>query len=398
MEICKKNECTGCYACISACTHNCITMQEDEYGESHPVVDDDNCVHCNACINVCPNNSPIFEFIWPQRCFASWITNKEKRSVCASGGIGTALSEFIIKYKNGVVFGTAYDEHFIPRIIYTETIEGIEQFKGSKYVQSVVGKDTYPTVRKFLKDDRSVLFIGTPCQIAGLKSFLKHDYENLITVDLICHGVSPTSYFNEEIGHLQKKYKISNLSDVRFRGNDDNNFCLTLWEGKKRVYRALKYSDYYLGGFLLGITLRENCYSCIYARPDRISDITIGDFLKLGKKVPFPYHVRNVSSVTLNSDKGMHFYEELIAKMPMLMNIEREYCERLEYKPSLVEPFSRHILTDSFRSAYLEGGYLYASRKVLSKEVNKAKVKEMKKKIRKIFIIPYRVMRKFLNL
>ena len=248
-----------------------------------------------------------------------------------------------------------------------------------------------------MKDNRFVLFIGTPCQIAGLKTYLKKDYDNLITVDLICHGVSPTCYFKEEIGYLSNKYKIKNLTDIRFRGNDDNNYCLSLWEGSKRVYRALKYTDYYLGGFLLGVILRENCYSCKYARPDRISDLTIGDFLRLGKKVPFPYYVRNVSSVTLNSDRGGSFYEELIDKMPEVINVERDYSERLAYKPSLVEPFARHPLTDSFRAAYLKGGYLYASRKVLSNEVSKAKRIEMEKNIKAFLLLPYRALRKILS-
>lgn len=397
MDICKKNECTGCFACISACVHDCITMQENEYGESHPVVDEKKCVHCNACINACPNNSPKFEYRWPKKCYASWITKKEKRRICASGGIGTILSEFVINYKKGVVFGTAYDENFTPRVSYTECIEGIERFKGSKYVQSIVGEKTYHDVKLFLKDNRFVLFIGTPCQIAGLKTYLKKDYDNLITVDLICHGVPPTCYFKEEIGHLSNKYKIKNLTDIRFRGNDDNNYCLSLWEGSKRVYRALKYTDYYLGGFLLGVILRENCYSCKYARPDRISDLTIGDFLRLGKKVPFPYYVRNVSSVTLNSDRGVSFYEELIDKMPEVINVERDYSERLAYKPSLVEPFARHPLTDSFRAAYLKGGYLYASRKVLSNEVSKAKRIEMEKNIKAFLLLPYRALRKILS-
>lgn len=392
MDICKKNECTGCYACISACAHNCITMQEDEYGELHPVVDDDKCVHCNLCIKVCPNNTPNFEYRLPKRCYASWITNKEKRCTCASGGIGTALSEYVVKYKKGVVFGTAYNDVFTPRITYTENIEGIEKFKGSKYVQSVVGEEIYSNVRSFLKKDRFVLFIGTPCQIAGLQSYLKQSYENLITVDLICHGVSPTRYFKEEIEYLLKKHKITKLTDIRFRGNDNNNYCLSLWENRERVYRASKLTDYYLGGFLLGVTLRENCYSCKYARPDRISDITIGDFLKLGKKVPFPYHARNVSSVTLNTDKGLSFYEELVEKMPEIMCIEREYSERLEYKPSLLEPFARPLLADSFRTAYLEGGYIYASRRVLTSVVKRAKRKAFLSKIKKIVLLPYKLI------
>ena len=403
-EICKHDECTGCYACVAVCPHGSIYIQEDKYGELHPVVDEDKCVHCNACIKTCPNNNSR-EGVWPIKCYASWITDKAKRSLCASGGIGTILGEYVILYKHGVVYGTAYDEDFTPRVTYTETLEGLEKFKGSKYVQSIVGGNTYKEVREFLKKGRFVLFIGTPCQIAGLKSFLKRDYDNLISVDLICHGTSPTRYFTEEISHIVEETGIKNLCDIRFRGNDDNNHCLSLWDliigrksnnfaltlwhvvdgVKKRCYRRSAYTNHYLGGFLLGVTLRENCYSCKYATPERISDITIGDFIGLGKKVVFRHSTHNVSSVTLNTVKAKIFYQELSAEMLELTNIERDYAERLEYRPSLMEPYAKHPLNNPFREAYIKGGYLFASRTVLGGEVQRAKKQNRRVSRREFF-------------
>lgn len=415
MQICPEDKCTGCYACVAVCPHKCITMQENVYGELHPVIDDKVCVECGACQKTCPNNQEI-GFNYPNACYASWITDKEKRSICASGGIGTILAEFVVRYKKGVVFGTAYDDELTPRVSYAETLEGIERFKGSKYVQSIVGEDTYKDVRSFLKDGRFVLFIGTPCQIAGLKTYLKRDYDNLLTVDLICHGVSPTKYFKEEISYLVNKHKISGLCDIRFRGNDDNNFCLSLWDSfkkksnnyvmtfwhivggvKMRCYRGPLYKDYYLTGFLLGITLRENCYSCRYARPERVSDITIGDFIGLGKHIPFPYPKKNVSSVTVNTEKGSQFYQELAEKIPELMSIERQYSERLAYKPSLLEPFQKHPLTDRFKKVYGERGYIYASRSVMTREMRKHRIEKMKRKARKLFLLPISIIKKIMK-
>lgn len=112
----------------------------------------------------------------------------------------------------------------------------MERFKGSRYVQSLVGNDTYKDVRIFLRSGRLVLFIGTPCQIAGLKTFLRKDYDNLITVDLICHGVCPTKYFKEEVAYLTEKYNLNGVADIRFRGNDGNNFRLTLWNKDRESY------------------------------------------------------------------------------------------------------------------------------------------------------------------
>ena len=350
-------------------------MQENEYGELHPAIDEAHCTHCNLCKKSCPNNIDL-DFKYPSLCYASWITDAQKRKICASGGMGTILSEFVIKQKKGVVFGSRYDEQFTPIITCTEQLEELEYFKGSRYVQSIVGNDTLLKVKDFLKSGRFVLFIGTPCQIAGLKSFLRKDYDNLITVDLICHGVCPTTYFKEEVAYICKKKRIKNLVDVRFRGNDRKNFCLSFWTGKRTgnsrcIYNKSAYTQYYFAGFLLGVSLRENCYQCNYARPERISDITIGDFIGLGKDEPFEGNPYNVSVVLPNTEKGLAFYKEVQQAIPCLHTVERRYEEALKYGPSLREPFPRHALQKPFVAYCKEMGYVRAIRKVLRKDVLK---------------------------
>ena len=392
-EICPKNKCTGCFACVTACPHNCIRMQEDEYGELHPIVDEVRCVNCGICERTCPNNKELL-FNRPLLCYASWITDNKKRRICASGGIGTILSEYVIKECGGIVFGSRYNDSLTPIMSYTDKLNELEYFKGSRYVQSIVGDETFKNVLLFLKSGRKVLFVGTPCQIAGLKCFLRNDYDNLITVDLICHGCTPTRYFEDELAQICETGKYSNISDIRFRGNDRHNFCFSLWKGNSCVYNKKGSTSYYLAGFLHGVTLRTNCFNCLYARPERISDITIGDFIGIGKKVPFNYSKRNVSCVLINTSKGQKFYEEVATNSSVLMNVEREYEERLDYKPSLVEPFPKHELTDMFRKEYLNGGYKYASRKVLSESVREYEIIERKRNIINIFLLPYRVIRK----
>lgn len=392
MQICPPNKCTGCYACVNACHHKCINMQEDIYGELHPVIDETHCTNCKLCQKSCPNNIDL-DFNYPSICYASWITDVQKRKICASGGIGTILSEFVIKQKKGVVFGSRYDNQFTPVITCTEKLEDLEYFKGSRYVQSIVGNDTLLKTKKFLNSGRFVLFIGTPCQIAGLKSFLRKDYDNLITVDLICHGVCPTKYFKEEIAYLCKKKRIKNLVDIRFRGNDRKNFYLSFWTAKRTgnshcVYNKPANTQYYFAGFLLGISLRENCYQCNYARPERISDITIGDFIGLGKDQPFNHSKINVSSVTLNTTKGVEFYHKVSQHTNTLINVQREYSERLKYKPSLIEPSHKHKLTSLFREQVLKVGYLKAIRLTLKKIVMKQEIENIINYWRYIYRIP----------
>lgn len=306
MKICLDVKCTGCAACVNACKRRCISMREDELGALHPIVDENKCIQCGLCSKVCPNNLEL-AFHYPKTCYASWIKDSEKRKICASGGIGTILSEYVLGI-GGVVFGSRYNDSLVPIMTYMESVLDLDYFKGSRYVQSIVGNETFQKVKAFLNDGRMVLFVGTPCQVAGLMGFLRKEYENLITVDLICHGVSPTKYLMEEIGWLSQKYHTKGIKDIRFRGNDGNNFRLTLWNKdsrklfpgtnyREKILRLSESQQYYITGFLKGITMRENCYTCNYARPERISDITIGDFIGLGREVPFSYPTNNVSSV-----------------------------------------------------------------------------------------------------
>lgn len=389
MEICPHDKCTGCYACVNACPHGCISMEEDALGAVHPIVNESKCIHCNLCIKTCPNNASL-EFKYPIKCYASWITDSEKRKKCASGGIGTVMSEYVIK-QGGVVFGSRYNENLTPVMTYAEKLDDLEYFKGSRYVQSLVGNDTFKQIRSFLNEDRLVLFIGTPCQIAGLKTFLRKDYDNLVTVDLICHGVCPTKYLKEEVAYLSSKYGFKDISDIRFRGNDGKNFYFSLWEktlsgSNKCVYCKSAYSQFYFSGFLLGVTMRENCYSCTYAKPERLADITIGDFIGLGTLELFDYPKENVSIVMINSRKGETFYFDLSQLTRNLTNVERNYNERLLYKPSLLEPFQRHELNEKFVNAYLKVGYIRAIRQVLRSRVYRNEFKRT---------IMYRAMRFF---
>lgn len=413
MIICPHDKCTGCYACANICPKHCITMRDDNYGELHPYVDESECISCNLCAKICPSNNPP-EYNYPSKCYAAWITDNDKRCICASGGLGTILSEYVIKFKNGVVFGTAYDDNLIPVTTYTETLEGLEKFKGSKYVQSIVGNTILKEMKSFLEKSRLVLYIGTPCQIAGAKKFLKKDYKNLITIDLICHGVTPTSFFKEEIDYLVKQNNIQGLVDVRFRGNDSNNYCLSLWDkinGKKNnfnfylslwklvggtkmlCYRKIHTEDYYLSSFLLGVSLRGNCFSCQYARPERISDLTIGDFIGLGRTTPFTYSTANVSSVTTNTTKGCSFYEDVLSHMPDLMSIEREYSERLVYKPSLVESFPRHPLNHRFRELYPQYGFVKSIRIVLRKIIFLNRIKRVFNYWTYVYRVPCKIVK-----
>lgn len=153
MLICKSNLCTGCGACVSICPQKCISLRENKFGELHPLVDENSCINCQLCVKTCPNNLEL-SFNNPQKCYASWMYDNNKRSRCASGGIGTLVSEYVISNLNGVVFGSRYDDLLNPVMSYTENLEDLEFFKGSRYVQSVLDPSILKKLKDFLKQGR----------------------------------------------------------------------------------------------------------------------------------------------------------------------------------------------------------------------------------------------------
>lgn len=228
ISITSKEMCCGCAACEQRCPKSCIVMREDEEGFLYPQTDMSKCIDCGLCEKVCPvlNQG---EKRKPLYVYAAKNKNPQIQLYSSSGGVFTHIAEQIIQ-NNGVVFGARFDENWAVKHDYTETLEGLAAMRGSKYVQSRIGS-TYQQAKDFLEAGRLVLFSGTPCQIRGLKLFLAKEYENLLTVDLVCHGVpSPEiwrQYLHEIIatgGGPTYKFRVSDhipYYGYQFQGQDD---------------------------------------------------------------------------------------------------------------------------------------------------------------------------------
>lgn len=297
IEIKEKKDCCGCSACVQKCPKQCISLKEDNEGFLYPVVDKENCIDCGLCEKVCPvlhQGEPRN----PLKVYAAKNKDEEIRRQSSSGGIFTLLAEKTI-LEGGVVFGARFDEHWEVVHDYTETIEGLAAFRGSKYVQSRM-EDNYRKVEVFLKQGRKVLFSGAPCQIAGLKRFLRKEYENLFTVDFVCHGVpSPgvwRKYLKETVARMCDKNSVStdpiSMEDARvesisFRdkrsGWKKYSFALTLSatsrSGAKNTVSLFELfpQNTFMKGFLADLYLRPSCYACASKCGKSGSDITIGD-------------------------------------------------------------------------------------------------------------------------
>ena len=307
IEIIVKSSCCGCEACIQCCPKHCISMQEDNEGFLYPKVDKEACIDCGLCEKVCP----VIHQNASQEPLSSYIAinpNEEIRQKSSSGGIFTLLAENIIA-EGGVVFGARFDENWDVVHAWTDTIEGLALFRGSKYVQSRIG-DTYKETKEFLQQGRKVLFSGTPCQIAGLKKFLRKEYANLLTVDFICHGVPSPGVWRRYLSELRESLRAE-------RGDGKNSVPSSIDElpvitgisfrdksnGWKKYGFRLRYAAFkaaqntvsasaikeekellmpytenqFMKGFLADIYLRPTCYSCPAKSGKSGSDITIAD-------------------------------------------------------------------------------------------------------------------------
>lgn len=402
INIKQKKLCCGCGACVQICTPKSITLEEDKEGFLYPHVDVSLCVDCGLCEKVCPviNQGRSCE---PMAVYAAINPDEEIRLQSSSGGIFTLLAESVIA-ENGVVFGARFDEHWNVIHDYTETQEGLDIFRGSKYVQSRIG-NTYGKILQFLKAGRKVLFTGTPCQVGGLKRYLRKEYDNLLTVDFVCHGVpSPKvwqKYLDEEVAHLCDKNSVSSYPISSFSGRDalvkgisfrnkvlgwkKYSFVLTLSKataaGEQNTVSAssIFYDNAYMQAFLDNLSLRPSCYNCPAKAGKSGSDITLGDFWGIENIDPPMDDDKGASLVLVNTVKG----QELFYTINMTAKAE-SYAQVFEcnscMEVSVTEPKARAKFFRIFNSS----GFVAAYKATMEPSLFQQVVAETKRIIKRI--------------
>lgn len=372
--LCDKVKCTGCFACYNICPSNAIEMIEDENGCIYPKINEDKCVKCGLCKRTCPSIVKV-KGCNEQKCYAMYSRNKKIRENSTSGGIATTFSEHVIK-NGGVVYGAGYTKDCNVQHIRVDNLNGLRNLQGSKYVHSYI-RDIYKYVKKDLSDtDKCVLFIGTPCQIAGLKNFLGKEYDNLLVIDIICHGVPSQRYLKEEVKRINNG--IIDVDRVNFR--ESNQYGFYIIKNNKIIYDKNMEQSPYCDAFMNALSLRENCYNCDYARPSRISDITIGDFWGLSEKSKFfSDRCKGVSTVIVSTKKG----QEFIQRQKESFCIEdRPYEESVNGNSQLRNPTQENKNTKRFREEYPRYGFL----KAYKRNTRLLRAKRNVKKIIKILI------------
>lgn len=309
----EKKECCGCTACLQVCPVNCITMQEDEEGFLYPVTEEEQCIHCHKCESVCPVQYPE-KVSGRTETYVGYYANDEIRQKSSSGGIFTAVAEWILQ-QNGVVFGAAYDEHFEVHHIAVEKEEELEKLRGSKYVQSNLG-NVYPEVREYLEKKRKVLFTGTACQIAGLKKYLNREYDELYTIDVLCHGVPSSKIWRMYLDDKMQQYQAQ-ISKIDFRNkrNGWRNYGVSIGFTNGQQYFMQYYQDPFFRMFLENLDLRSSCYKCRFKKIPRISDMTIGDCWDAEKHISGMDDDRGISVILIHSANGKRIFQETKKKL-----------------------------------------------------------------------------------
>ncbi|WP_321424545.1 Coenzyme F420 hydrogenase/dehydrogenase, beta subunit C-terminal domain [uncultured Bacteroides sp.] len=339
-----KHNCCGCTACVQVCPKMCISFPEDEEGFRYPYVDKETCIDCGLCENVCPVLNQT-EPKKPLNVYAAINPNEEIRMKSSSGGIFTILAEKVIN-EGGVVFGARFDENWEVMHDFTKTIEGLEVFRGSKYLQSRIG-ETYKQAREFLRAGFKVLYTGTSCQILGLKMFLRKEYDNLLTVDIVCHGVpSPKIWksYLQDINSMNQKITYINLR-AKIRGWKRYSYLIKA--GDNVLYDDYAANSMYLKGFMSNVFLRPSCYKCPAKEGRSNSDITLADNWGYWDIKPENFDDMGVSAVMVNTNKGNEFLNKLSIKLQQY-SIEAFIASNLSYKKSMESPKYRSFFWQEF--------------------------------------------------
>jgi len=373
IEICSKEECYGCSACYNICPSDCITMNPDLEGFLYPSIDQETCIDCKKCLSVCPakNNVKINK---EMQYYYAVKHDNEIRKNSSSGGMFTALSDYILEH-NGFVVGAALNRDFKVSHIIINDINGRNNLRGTKYVQSDLNR-IFRKIKEKLLEGNIVLYVGTPCQVDGLNLFLEEKYDNLITCDVLCHGAPSPKVFKSYLEYIQKKIK-DNLIEYSFRDKAQG------WRGytvkakfeKKELKNNLWLRSFnYL--FSQNYINRPACLHCKYTTFKRVSDITIGDYWGIERFYPDFEDKLGVSLVIINTKKGREIFD-IISKNIDKIEIKKE--EAIQNSLSKPAPFNKK--RHNFWEEYLNISYEKAIKKYGEYNI-KGFIKDLVRKIK----------------
>jgi len=349
IQIVDKKKCTGCSACVSICGKHCITMQPDSEGFLYPVVDTNCCVECGLCEKICPVLNPFDRKKEEPLCFGSRSKDTDVVAKSSSGGLFSVLAESVLQ-EGGIVVGAAFRKDWSVHHIIVDDEEGLERLRGSKYVQSDLD-GVFIQIREELKNGRKVLFVGTPCQVAGLNHFIKNGKDALLTIDLICHSVPSPKIWKDYLNEITKNQGgVSNISSITFRDKSLGwrKYSLLIKsktdDGKIIIIdHGDTVSNIYLKGFSQGLYNRPSCSDCPARNFKSQSDITLGDCWAVEKYYPeYKNDEEGLSVILLNTKKGLDAFKR-VESQTNSFEMKYEEVEPNDMHASLTRSLPFHV-------------------------------------------------------
>ena len=341
-EVVSTGLCTGCGSCEAVCPAHCITFVRDAEGFDVPSLSEESCIGCGKCLRHCHVAEGV-RGMQPIVAAAALSKDARQRRKSSSGGLSAAIVKSVIE-RGGCAYGAAFTEGGIVRHVRVDTVESAAALQGSKYVQSKTA-GIFSEVKQVVLSGREVVFIGTPCQVAGLKRYLESDYENLLLIDLVCHGTPSPAFWERHIAAIcdsvDKKY-----SEISFRSKpyyEKNDYALRFPQGIRAIRRDAEADAYYYA-FLHGLSFRECCYGCKYACTERVGDITLGDCASSCYISDF-FPEESLSLLLMNTNKGLCFMNSLTSEIEAR---EIDLSQEAEKNHQLSAPFSRPLGRDTF--------------------------------------------------
>jgi len=324
----RKETCNGCTACIYVCPKKCITMTEDNEGFIYPVVDEYKCIHCGKCLMVCSNTKGQNTNVKPIP-YAVINNNIDVLMNSTSGGVFYALLKELFSKQNAVCYGAAYDKDLVVRHMRAETLEDSLKFMGSKYVRSDI-EGIYEKVSEDLKNNKKVLFTATPCETQGLYTYLKRDYDNLITCDVICHSNPSPKVLARYIKCLELK-NSNKVNKITFRAKSNgwaNATPIIEFENGNKIEETT-----YSKAFSRVMISRPCCSECVFTKPYMVADITIGDFWGVHKLTNIDNYQEGISLVLANTKKGQEAVKNLKGVTKYELDKGIDYLAYNHHKP-----------------------------------------------------------------
>lgn len=372
-----KKDCCGCGACVNVCPKQAISMIHDEFGFRFPAIDESKCVGCGKCEKVCAyqnsiTGNKILEI------YACATKDKKLLFSAASGGVFAQIAKCFLE-DAGVVYGAALIDNggLQTQHIRVSKIEELFVLLGSKYVQSDMG-NMYQAIKQDLTDGKQVLFSGTPCQVASVRKYLGKDYDNLFLLDIICHGVPSQMFFSDYLKQLGKKHNGA-ITEFSFRNKSKGQGATSAYKvksqkGEKEYIcngKVMSYSSLFLKSY----TYRENCYSCPYAKPERMGDLTMGDFWGFHQEHPEVVALDNekgISCVLVNTQKGKQIFDKYSSQFE---TIQSSFEKVDAHNDQLHEPSRKPEKRETVLALYRDGGY-EAVEKYYQEKFRKDRIKQ----------------------